>query len=81
MHIYLLHRLPVLRVLLFNCTGMRNVENLLDPLSNFNFDLVVFSPNRKTVTKDSASGEIISPPISYIMILIFISELNNFYNT
>lgn len=48
---------PVLRILLFNCTGERKAENLLDPLSDMNFDLVVFSPNRKSVMKDSSSDQ------------------------
>ncbi|KFM74106.1 Folylpolyglutamate synthase, mitochondrial, partial [Stegodyphus mimosarum] len=46
---------PVLRVLLFNCTGERKAESLLGPLTDAHFDLVIFSPNRLTVTKDSSS--------------------------
>ncbi|XP_035211548.1 folylpolyglutamate synthase, mitochondrial-like isoform X1 [Stegodyphus dumicola] len=46
---------PVLRILLFNCTGERKAESLLDPLADAHFDLVIFSPNRLTVTKDSSS--------------------------
>ncbi|XP_054710567.1 folylpolyglutamate synthase, mitochondrial-like [Uloborus diversus] len=45
------------KVLLFNCTGERKAESLLDPLADINFDAVVFTPNRISVTKDSTSDQ------------------------
>ncbi|CAL1275760.1 unnamed protein product [Larinioides sclopetarius] len=45
----------VLRVLLFNCTGERKAESLLDPLADINFDIVMFCPNRINVMKDASS--------------------------
>ncbi|KAG8178843.1 hypothetical protein JTE90_016513 [Oedothorax gibbosus] len=46
---------PPLKILLFNCTGDRRTESLLDPLSDLYFDLVIFSPNRINVMKDASS--------------------------
>ncbi|GBN81581.1 Folylpolyglutamate synthase, mitochondrial [Araneus ventricosus] len=45
----------VLRILLFNCTGERKAESLLDPLADISFDVVMFSPNRINVMKDASS--------------------------
>ncbi|KAF8782084.1 Folylpolyglutamate synthase like protein [Argiope bruennichi] len=45
----------VLKILLFNCTGERKAESLLDPLADISFDVVMFSPNRINVMKDASS--------------------------
>ncbi|GIY90036.1 folylpolyglutamate synthase, mitochondrial, partial [Caerostris darwini] len=50
-----LNKQSILRVLLFNCTGERKAESLLDPLADIHFDLVMFCPNRINVMKDASS--------------------------
>ncbi|XP_015930520.2 folylpolyglutamate synthase, mitochondrial [Parasteatoda tepidariorum] len=48
-------KLPALKVLYFNCTGERRAESLLDPLADIHFDVVLFSPNKISNIKDTAS--------------------------
>ncbi|RWS31570.1 folylpolyglutamate synthase-like protein [Leptotrombidium deliense] len=47
----------VLKVLLFNCTGQRNVNTLLTPLMLANFDFAIFTTNN-VVAKESKTSEI-----------------------